>query len=65
MKIACLYHNDSDGFGAAFALWKALKATNELMFIEVQYGQEPPYEALRGFALIESTSWTSRIRRRS
>ena len=49
MKTACLFHNDFDGFGAAFALWKALKATNELLFIEVQYGQEPPYEALRTF----------------
>ena len=49
MKTACLYHADDDGSGAAFALWKALKATNELMFIEVQYGQEPPYEALREF----------------
>ena len=50
MKTACLYHADSDGFGSSFALWKALKGTDELMFIEVQYGQEPPYEALREFA---------------
>ena len=50
MKTACLHHNDSDGFGSSFALWKALKDTDELMFIEVQYGQEPPYEALREFA---------------
>ena len=49
MKIACLFHADQDGFGAAFALWKALKDTDELLFIEVQYGQEPPYEALRTF----------------
>ena len=49
MKTACLYHADDDGFGAAFALWKALKDTDELLFIEVQYGQEPPYEALRTF----------------
>ena len=47
MKIACLHHNDADGFRSAFALWKALKDTDELLFIEVQYGQEPPYEALR------------------
>ncbi len=50
MKTACLYHADADGFGAAYSLWKALKETDELMFIEVQYGQEPPYEALREFA---------------
>ncbi len=50
MKTACLFHADSDGFGASFALWSALKETDELMFIEVQYGQEPPYEALREFA---------------
>lgn len=49
-RTACLYHADLDGWGSAYSLWKALKATNELMFIEVQYGQEPPYEALRGFA---------------
>ena len=49
MKTACLMHNDSDGFASGLALWKALKATNELLFIEVQYGQEPPYEALREF----------------
>ena len=50
MKTACLMHNDSDGFAAGLALWKALKDTDELLFIEVQYGQEPPYEALRAFA---------------
>ena len=49
MKTACLYHADLDGWGSAYSLWKALKATNELLFIEVQYGQEPPYEALREF----------------
>ena len=49
MKTACLYHADDDGSGASFALWKALKDTDELLFIEVQYGQEPPYEALREF----------------
>ena len=50
MKTACLYHNDSDGWGSAYSLWKALKDSDVLLFIEVQYGQEPPYEALRGFA---------------
>ena len=48
-RTACLYHADLDGWGSAYSLWKALKATNELLFIEVQYGQEPPYEALREF----------------
>lgn len=50
MKTACLYRNDSDGCGAAYSLWKALKDQYELLFLEVQYGQEPPYEALRVFA---------------
>lgn len=50
MKTACLMHNDLDGFSSGYSLWKALKDTDELMFIEVQYGQEPPYEALREFA---------------
>ena len=49
MKTACLMHNDLDGFSSGYSLWKALKGTDELMFIEVQYGQEPPYEALREF----------------
>lgn len=48
-KVACLHHNDADGQGSAFALWKALGETCELSFIPVQYGQEPPYEALRAF----------------
>ena len=49
MKTACLYHADLDGWGSAYSLWKALKDTDVLLFIEVQYGQEPPYEALRAF----------------
>lgn len=48
-KIAILRHNDLDGFGAAYAVWKALKDTCELLFIPVQYGQEPPYEELSAF----------------
>lgn len=48
-KVAVLRHNDADGFGAAYAVWKALKDTCELLFIPVQYGQEPPYEALTAF----------------
>lgn len=48
-KVAVLHHNDADGFGAAYAVWKALKDTCELLFIKVQYGQEPPYDALADF----------------
>lgn len=48
-KVAVLHHNDADGFGAAFSIWKALNTTCELLFIKVQYGQEPPYEELRNF----------------
>lgn len=48
-KIAVLRHNDADGFGAAYAVWKALKDTCELIFIPVQYDQDPPYEELSAF----------------
>ena len=48
-KVACLYHSDSDGFGASWAVHRALKDTCEMLFISVQYGQEPPYEELRTF----------------
>ena len=48
-KIAVLRHADADGFGAAYAVWKALKDTCELLFIPVQYGQEPPYDELKAF----------------
>ena len=41
-KVAVLRHDDSDGFGSAYSCWKALKDTCELLFIPVQYGQEPP-----------------------
>ena len=40
MKIAVLYHNDADGFGAAFALWKGF--TEDAHYIPVQYGQPVP-----------------------
>lgn len=50
IKIAVLRHADADGFGAAYAVWKALKDTCELLFIPVQYGQEPPYEKLKAFS---------------
>jgi len=48
-KIAVLRHSDSDGFGAAYAVWKALKDTCELLFIPVQYSQDPPLNQLREF----------------
>lgn len=49
-RIAVLHHNDADGFGAAYAIWKALKDTCDLQFIRVQYSQEPPWATLREFA---------------
>lgn len=48
-KIAVLRHNDADGMGAAYAVWKALKDTCELLFISVQYSQPVPVEELRAF----------------
>lgn len=48
-KVACLYHADADGWGSAYAVWKALQNEAEFLFIKVQYGQEPPYEELRAF----------------
>lgn len=48
-KVAVVHHNDADGFGAAFAVWKSLAATCELLFIKVQYGQEPPHKELNEF----------------
>lgn len=41
MKTAVLYHNDADGFGAAYACWHGL-ADDELTFLPVQYGQPVP-----------------------
>ena len=49
-KVAVLHHSDLDGFGSAYSIWKALKDTCELLFIPVQYGQEPPCEALTAFS---------------
>lgn len=40
MEIAVLHHNDADGFGAAYALWKAFD--EEMLFLPVQYGQPVP-----------------------
>lgn len=48
-KIAVLRHADADGMGAAYAVWKALKDTCELLFISVQYGQAPPVAELAEF----------------
>jgi len=49
-RVAVLWHQDQDGFGAAYAAWSALRDHHELLFIPVQYSQEPPLEELRGFA---------------
>lgn len=49
-KAAVLYHRDADGFGSAFAIWRALKDTHELMFESVQYKEDAPIEQLREFA---------------
>lgn len=49
-KVAILRHADLDGFGAAYAAWEALNDSCELLFISVQYPQDPPYEALKEFA---------------
>jgi len=40
MKVAVLYHNDADGFGAAYACWKVYG--DEAIYIPVQYSQPPP-----------------------
>lgn len=48
-KVAVLRHADADGFGSAYSVWKALKDTCELLFIPVQYGQEPPLAELSNF----------------
>jgi oligoribonuclease NrnB/cAMP/cGMP phosphodiesterase (DHH superfamily) len=48
-KVAVLYHRDHDGFGAAYAVWKAAKDACELMFESVQYGEAPPMDKLRAF----------------
>lgn len=40
MKIAVLYHDDADGFGAAYACWKGFTAG--ALYIPVQYNQPVP-----------------------
>lgn len=42
MKIAVLYHNDEDGFGAAYACRKAFDSDNPIFFQSVQYDQPVP-----------------------
>lgn len=42
MKTAVLYHNDADGFGAAYACWKAFDSDEKIFFRPVQYGQPVP-----------------------
>lgn len=49
MRVAILSHADEDGFGAAFAAHTALSGQHELLFKEVQYGEDPPYDELRTF----------------
>ena len=64
-KVAVLYHRDADGFGAAYACWKALNDSCELLFGSVQYGEEPPYDGLKAFGpeliYIVDFSYTSEI----
>lgn len=40
MRTAVLYHDDADGFGAAYACWKRLY--ENAIYIPVQYGQPMP-----------------------
>lgn len=42
MKTAVLYHNDADGFGAAYAVWKAADTDETILFLPVQYGEPFP-----------------------
>lgn len=39
-KITVLYHNDADGFGAAYACWTVFG--DEALYLPVQYGQPVP-----------------------
>ncbi|AJF08309.1 hypothetical protein [Geoalkalibacter subterraneus] len=43
--LTVLYHNDADGFGAAYAVWKSIKGPqkrSQASFIPVQHGQDLP-----------------------
>lgn len=47
MKHLILYHaHCNDGFGAAWAAWKALKETGLVELHAASYGKEPPYEKI-------------------
>jgi len=47
MKHLIIYHaHCNDGFGAAWAAWKALKATGLVELHAASYGKEPPYELI-------------------
>lgn len=48
-RIMVLHHGDADGFGAAYALWKAFNDTAEMKFIPVQYSEAAPLEEIRDF----------------
>jgi oligoribonuclease NrnB/cAMP/cGMP phosphodiesterase (DHH superfamily) len=50
MKISCIYHgNCADGFTSAWIVNKYFKnKTNDIKFIPGKYGEEPPYEKLKG-----------------
>jgi oligoribonuclease NrnB/cAMP/cGMP phosphodiesterase (DHH superfamily) len=42
MTTAVLYHDDADGFGAAYACWQGLDKRADILFLPVQYGQPVP-----------------------
>lgn len=43
MKTVVFYHDDADGFGAAYACWRGLSAhMTDVVFVPVQYGQPVP-----------------------
>lgn len=47
MKHLIIYHSHcNDGFGAAWAAWKALKDTGLVELHAASYGKEPPYEKI-------------------
>lgn len=48
--VTVLYHNDADGFGAAFAVWRCFGRKEDINIIPVQYGQPVP-------EIPEGTTW--------
>jgi len=47
VKHLIIYHSHcNDGFGAAWAAWKALKETGLVELYAASYGKEPPYELI-------------------